>query len=105
MSESAFIHTYTSILFLHTSYMYVCVIYLTAIRLTPGGCSTHLHTNSTQYTEQHSEAESQNGTYIIIIIIIIIITISFMQGIYTYIPETNNVPKQYNYYYYYYYYY
>jgi hypothetical protein len=32
----------------------------------------------------------------IIIIIIIIITISFMQGIYTYIPETNNFPKQYN---------
>jgi hypothetical protein len=32
-----------------------------------------------------------------IIIIIIIIgkdTISFMQGIYTYIPETNHVPKQ-----------
>jgi hypothetical protein len=33
---------------------------------------------------------------IIMIIIIIIITISFMQGIYTYIPETNNVPKEYN---------
>jgi hypothetical protein len=33
---------------------------------------------------------------IIIIIIIIIITISFMQGIYTYIPETNNVPMEYN---------
>jgi hypothetical protein len=29
-------------------------------------------------------------------IIIIIITIPFMQGIYTYIPETNNVPKEYN---------
>jgi hypothetical protein len=37
--------------------------------------------------------------FIIIIIIIIIIikdTISIMQGIYTYIPETNHVPKQYN---------
>jgi hypothetical protein len=36
---------------------------------------------------------------IIIIIIIIIIsknTISFMQGTYTYIPETNHVPKEYN---------
>jgi hypothetical protein len=33
---------------------------------------------------------------IIIIFIIIIITISFMQGIYTHIPETNNVPKEYN---------
>jgi hypothetical protein len=32
----------------------------------------------------------------VIIIIIIIITISFMQGIYTHIPETNNVPKEYN---------
>jgi hypothetical protein len=35
----------------------------------------------------------------IIIIIIIIIgkdTISFMQGIYTYIPETDYVPKEYN---------
>jgi hypothetical protein len=26
----------------------------------------------------------------------IIIIISFMQGIYTYIPETNNVPREYN---------
>jgi hypothetical protein len=33
---------------------------------------------------------------IIIIITIIITTISFMQGIYTYILETNNVPKEYN---------
>jgi hypothetical protein len=33
---------------------------------------------------------------VIIFIIIIIITISFMQGIYTYIPETNHVPKEYN---------
>jgi hypothetical protein len=35
----------------------------------------------------------------IIIIIIIIIgkdTISFIQGIYTYIPETDHVPKEYN---------
>ena len=30
------------------------------------------------------------------IIIIIIIIISFMQGIYTYIPETNHVPREYN---------
>jgi hypothetical protein len=36
---------------------------------------------------------------VVIIIIIIIIgkdTISFMHGIYTYIPETNHVPKEYN---------
>ena len=33
---------------------------------------------------------------IIIIIFIIIIVISFMQGIYTYIPETNYVPREYS---------
>jgi hypothetical protein len=33
---------------------------------------------------------------IIVITIIIIITISFMLGIYTYIPETNHDPKEYN---------
>jgi hypothetical protein len=42
---------------------------------------------------------SKTSSIIIIIIIIIIIdkdTISFMQCIYTYIPETNHVPKEYN---------
>jgi len=33
---------------------------------------------------------------IMIIIIIIIIIISFMQGIYTYVPETNYVPREYS---------
>ena len=33
---------------------------------------------------------------VIIFIIIIIIIISFMQGIYTYIPETNYLPKEYS---------
>jgi hypothetical protein len=33
---------------------------------------------------------------IIIIIIIIVIVISFMQVIYTYIPETNHVPREYS---------
>ena len=32
----------------------------------------------------------------IIIIIIITIIISFMQGIYTYIPQTNYVPREYS---------
>jgi len=32
---------------------------------------------------------------IIIIIITVIIIITFMQGIYTYIPETNYVPREY----------
>jgi hypothetical protein len=36
------------------------------------------------------------GKVYIIIIIIIITIISFMQGIYAYIPETNHVPKEYN---------
>jgi hypothetical protein len=32
--------------------------------------------------------------YFIVIIIIIILGISFKQGIYTYIPETNHVPRE-----------
>jgi hypothetical protein len=32
--------------------------------------------------------------FIIIIIIIIILGISFMQGFYIYIPETNHVPRE-----------
>jgi hypothetical protein len=32
----------------------------------------------------------------IIIIIIVIVFISFMQGIYTYIPETNKVPREFS---------
>ena len=35
-------------------------------------------------------------TLIVILIIIVIIIISFMQGIYTYIPETNHVPREYS---------
>ena len=34
------------------------------------------------------------GLLCFIIIIIIILGISFMQGIYTYIPETNHVPRE-----------
>jgi len=37
-----------------------------------------------------------NRAVSIIIIIIIIIIISFMQGIYTYIPETSYVPREYS---------
>jgi len=37
-----------------------------------------------------------NMVMMIIIIIIITIIISFMQGIYTYIPETNYVPMEYS---------
>ena len=33
---------------------------------------------------------------LILIVIIIIIIVSFMQGIYTYIPETNYVPREYS---------
>ena len=37
-----------------------------------------------------------NYISVIVIIIIIIIIISFVQGIYTYIPETNYVPREYS---------
>ena len=37
-----------------------------------------------------------DSSFIIVIIIINIIIISFMQGIYTYIPETNCVPREYS---------
>jgi choline-glycine betaine transporter len=49
-------------------------------------------------SEQKIESRTSDNIIIIIIIIvvIIIITISFMQGIYTYIPETSNVLKEYN---------
>jgi len=51
-----------------------------------------------------SESVTQDRTYclksttllIIIIITIIIIIISFMQGSYNYIPETNYVPREYS---------
>jgi hypothetical protein len=36
-----------------------------------------------------------NKPWICFIIIIIILGISFMQRIYTYIPETNHVPREY----------
>ena len=39
---------------------------------------------------------SSSLSYIIVIIIIITIIISFLQGIYTYIPETHYVPTEYN---------
>ena len=31
---------------------------------------------------------------IIVVVVVIILGISFMQGIYTYIPETNHVPRE-----------
>ena len=40
------------------------------------------------------QAKARRQSYIVIIIIIIIIIISFIQGIYTYIPETNCVPRE-----------
>ena len=77
-------------------------------------------------SEQLSHPYKETGkisVIIIIIIIIIIVVVSFMQGIYTYISETDYVPREYSvaaillllfmvlislgpvYYYYYYYYY
>jgi hypothetical protein len=40
------------------------------------------------------QSVDSDGSTFIIIIIIIILGISFMQGIYTYIPETNHVPRE-----------
>jgi hypothetical protein len=55
---------------------------------------------STMSIDTGTRFETRSPIVIIIIIIIIIIigkdTISFMQGIYTYVPETNHVPKEYN---------
>jgi hypothetical protein len=56
----------------------------------------HNNNNNTSAGRGKPESETPLYSLIIIIIIIIIITISFMQGIYTNIPETNNVPKEYN---------
>jgi hypothetical protein len=52
--------------------------------------------NGRRYNRVLQRQSSTNWTNFIIIIIIIIgkDTISFMQGIYTYIPETNHVPKE-----------
>ena len=47
------------------------------------------------YQELEARVRPQLKT-VIIIIIIIIIVVSFMQGIYTYIPETNCVPREYS---------
>jgi len=38
---------------------------------------------------------THTSSQLMIIVIIIIIIISFMQGIYTYIPERNHVPREY----------
>jgi hypothetical protein len=43
----------------------------------------------------HSRPVTGQLYLFLIIITIIIIIISFMQGIYTYIPETNNIPREY----------
>ena len=49
------------------------------------------------YTESNTKRERFSIIVIVIIIIIItIIIISFMQGIYTYIPETNYIPREYS---------
>ena len=64
-----------------------------------------LHYVDAFVTWQDTGSFVDNGSYLrfrkeyvcdrILIIIIIIIIISFMQGIYTYIPETNCVPREY----------
>ena len=74
-------------------------------RQSNGGC----HVGGVEFSRQSSAADTPySGTNLpaylpmlvcyprSIIIIIIIIIISFMQGIYTYIPETNYVPREYS---------
>jgi hypothetical protein len=55
---------------------------------------------ASRYTDRATPAPGKRYPIIIIIIIIITIigkdTISFMQGIYIYIPEKNSAPKEYN---------
>ena len=54
------------------------------------GCFSHV-----SYACTYSEIRFQHSIIIIIIIIIIILGITFMQGIYNYIPETHHVSKVY----------
>jgi hypothetical protein len=62
-------------------------------------CINTQHKEDSIFTINNNNNNNNNESGVspvaVIIIIIIIITISFMQGIYTYIPETNNVPKEY----------
>jgi hypothetical protein len=60
----------------------------------PKWCSAGIRGENKGSVRKFNEVESD--TVIIIIIIIGKNTISFMQGIYTYIPETSHVPKEYN---------
>ena len=73
--------------------MYTFSIYLTML-------SVHSETGSS-LGMQPCAIRSMNAKHLtmwlrIIIILIIIIIISFMQGIYTYIPETKYVPREYS---------
>jgi uncharacterized membrane protein len=65
---------------------------LTALNLLEWGVRSqaYIYTISylTKFILEHFEVRNSH------IIIIIIIGISFMQGIYTYIPETNHVPRE-----------
>jgi len=55
------------------------------------------HQRPVQYKPLRSLHQGNpTNPFIIIIIIIIIIVISFMQGIYNYIPETNHVSRVYS---------
>ena len=57
--------------------------------------NTFLNFSSTRFTVMvNMSTQYCRHIIIIIIIIIIILRISFMQGIYNYIPETNHVPRE-----------
>ena len=57
--------------------------------------SALIHQLIISYLVFHRIADSERQIFATVVIIIII-TISFMQGIYTYIPETKYVPREYS---------
>ena len=68
---------------------------LTALNLLEWGVRSQAYIYTISYlTKFILEHFQVRNNHIIIIIIIISLGISFMQGIYTYIPETNHVPRE-----------
>ena len=55
---------------------------------------------SVKFQDDDDDDDDNNVVVVVIVIaaavVIIIVVISFMQGIYTYIPETNYVPREYS---------
>ena len=58
------------------------------------GNAMHVSCNIEARSRNHCYRRKATLLLFIIIIIIIVLGISFMQGIYTYVPETNHVPRE-----------